>query len=297
MVSIKVSLADFIVKTDEGWIPSDNCPALDRFKTKTEKELLDSIKREGADRASIRKQLFLTPISNKRLTQIGGVPVRDIRTSTTIPSSTRNLITDWLLNIFNDEESGEEVENAIASKYPDIFCSADKISRVAQRLENRRDRVHEDGFRILSATMLAIDSDIATEGKCEIVRATEDAIIAKFEPVSEHLCIGNPRGVFYKAFPIKKEQPMVYGIKALLGISNRDFIMNHGHGHLRTVPYSEINNAIRSFAKKNEAEIKRIRSDSLSPNAGEKFINMCDMLLQKEKIETIIAKIMKNDKN
>nr|ANN82287.1 non-structural protein 2 [Rotavirus H] len=295
-MSIKVSLADFVVKTEDGWIAADVCPALDRFKTKEEKELLESLKKDGADKSQIRKQLFLTPIPNKRFTQLGGVPVREIRTTTPIPSAAKSLVTDWLLGLLNDEEAGEKIEASILKKYPDIFCSADKISRIAQRMENKRDLIHVNAFKVLSATMLAINSDIATEGKCEVIRATDDAIIARFDPVPEHLCIGNPRGTFYKAFPVKKEEPMVYGVKALVGISNRDFIMNHGHGHLRTVPYQEINNAIRSFARKSEQEIRRIKSDLLTPNAGDKFISMCDMILSKEKIETVVAMVMRHEK-
>lgn len=295
-MSIRVSLADFIVRTDEGWISSDHCEALDRFQTKKEKDLKEAYKNDSADRADIRKQMFLTPITSKRITQCGGVPLREIRTGTTIPSATRILITDWLLEMFNDEDAADKIEEYITKNFPDVFFSADKCSRLAERLECKRDLIHTRGFNVLCATVLATNSTIATEGKCQIVRATEDAIIAVFNPVPEHLCIGAPKMTFWKAFPIKFSEPMVYGVKALYGISGRSFIMNHGHGHLRTVPYSEIASALRSFAKKDSKEIQRIKSDPLTPNAGDKFMKVCDMLLQKEKIENIIAMVMKSDK-
>lgn len=295
-MSIRISLADFIVKTKEGWLPADSNDALRRFKTQQEKSLLESYRKDGADRPGIRKQLFMLEIPSRRISQVGGVPVKEIQTNTPIPSSTKSLIQSWLLEMFNDEEMGEKVEEYVVKSFPDVLCSADKLSRIAQRLEDPKDLIHQMGMKVLSAAMLAVDSTIATEGKCEIVRSTDDSIIAKFDPVPEHLRIGAPRATFYKAFPVEKDNPMIYGVKALSGLSNRDFIMNHGHGHLRTIPYTEIPNAVKSFAKKNESEIRKILSDSLTTSAGDRFTSMCDMLLQKEKIETIIAKIMRREK-
>nr|WBV74315.1 NSP2 [Bat RVJ-like rotavirus BtSY2] len=297
-MSLSVSLADFITKTEDGYVASDtSCEALDRFVTKEEKQLKDKYYNPESNRSEIRKQLFLLPSCKKRLTQKGVVPVKELRSGVPIPAATRKLITDWLLEMFNDDEANEQIEKHILEKFPDVLCSADKISRVAQRLEDPSDLIHSAvSFQTLAATFLACNSTIATEGACTIVRATEDAIICKFEPIPEHLAITRARSTFYKAFPVTKNEPMIYGIKAMSGLSGRDFIMNHGHGHLRTVPFIEIAGAIRSFSKKSKEEINKIRSDPLTPNAGERFLSMLDMLFQGEKIDDIIKRTMKFDK-
>nr|WBV74304.1 NSP2 [Bat RVJ-like rotavirus BtSY1] len=297
-MSSSVSLSDFIVKTEDGWMPSDTaCEALDRFTTKEEKALKDEYYKQGSDRQSLRLKLFMTPACKKRMTQKGVVPVRELRSGSQIPSAVKRMITSWLLEMFNDEDNGETVEEYVTKKFPDILISSDKLSRLAQRLEDKEDLIHESvGFQSLAAAANATNSTIATEGKCDVVRATEDAIIAKFTPIPEHLVIGKNRGIFYKAFPVKKDEPMIYGVKALSGLSSRDFIMNHGHGHLRTIPYGEIPDAIRSFARKSRDEISRIRSDPLTPNAGDRFLTLIDMIQQSDKIENIITKILKFDK-
>nr|WBV74444.1 NSP2 [Bat RVJ-like rotavirus BtSY3] len=199
--------------------------------------------------------------------------------------------------MFNDDDAIEEIEKYITDKFPDVLCSADKLSRVAQRLEDSNDLIHQSvGFQTLASTFLACNSTIATEGACTIVRATEDAVICKFEPIPEHLAITRAKSTFYKAFPVNKNEPLIYGIKALSGLSGKDFIMNHGHGHLRTVPYNEIPNAIRSFARKSREELNKIKSEHLTPNAGDRFLTMLDMLFQSEKVDDVIKRIMKFDK-
>ncbi|APQ41748.1 NSP2 [Rotavirus J] len=297
-MALKASLADFVVKTDDGYIPSDtSCEALDRFNTKEEKALKDAYYKQGADRAEIRKRMFVTPGCSRRMTQHGLVPVKELRSGSAIPSALKKLITKWLLDMLNDEDNGETAEKYIIDKFPDVLISADKLSRLAQRLEDDSDLIHESvGFQTLAAAACAIPSTVATEGKCEIVRATEDAIIARFDPVPEHLNMARHRGTFFKAFPVNKNEPMVYGVKALSGLSNRDFIMFHGHGHLRTVPYNEIPDAIKSFSRKQKEEITKIMSDPIANNAGDRFLSMCNMILQSEKIETIIQKTMKPEK-
>uniref|UniRef100_A0AB38ZK67 NSP2 n=1 Tax=Crocidura shantungensis seadorna-like virus 2 TaxID=3139546 RepID=A0AB38ZK67_9REOV len=224
--------------------------------------------------------MLFTPISTRRLTQLGGVPLVEIRTRTRIPTCVRKLIVKWLLNMLNDEEIGKQVEDRMMNKMTDVFFSADKLSRICQRLEDEDDVIHDlnNSINAMLVACNAINSSISTEGKCDIVRATEDAIIAKFDMIPEHLIIGTARKTFYKAFPVDKNTPMMHGASAMLALSNRDFIMNHGHGHLRTIPYHEIESAIHSFMKKTKDEIYKIKNDIHTPMAGERFKIMLDMI-------------------
>nr|BAL63085.1 nonstructural protein 2 [Porcine rotavirus B] len=288
-----ISLADFIVKTDDGFMPSDrDCIVLDRYLSKEQKELRETYKDEKNHRASLRVKMFLTSAPSRRFTQQGVVPMRELKTSADIPSSLLNIITDWLMNVLSDEENQEMFEEFINSKFPDILGSADKLARFAQRLENKRDIIHRNFSKAMNAfgaCFLAVKPTYATEGQCNVVRATDDAIILEFQPIPEYFRCGRSRSTFYKLYPLSEEQP-VTGMIALRGIAGNQFIMNHGHGHLRTVPYHELADAVKSFAKKDKDTLELIAKSPLSAQCGSKFLDMLDGIRSKQKIEDVITK-------
>nr|BAL63091.1 nonstructural protein 2 [Porcine rotavirus B] len=288
-----ISLADFITKTDDGFMPSDReCNVLDRYLSKDQKELRETYKDEKNHRASLRVKMFLTSAPSRRFTQQGVVPMRELKTNADIPSSLLNIITDWLMSVLSDEENQEMFEEFISSKFPDILGSADKLARFAQRLENKRDIIHRNFSKAMNAfgaCFLAVKPTYATEGQCTVVRATDDAIILEFQPIPEYFRCGRSRSTFYKLYPLSEEQP-VTGMIALRGIAGNQFIMNHGHGHLRTVPYHELADAIKSFAKKDKDTLELISKSPLSAQCGSKFLDMLDGIRSKQKIDDVITK-------
>ncbi|UKG23813.1 NSP2 [Rotavirus L] len=297
----RVGVADFVVKVKDGeWGPSNvDCEALDRFNSVEEKDLRTKFKMERADKATVRKEMLFTAACSRRITQTGIVPLPEIRTKTRVPTAVKCLITKWLLGLLNDEDNGKEIEQRLKKKMTDVFFSSDKLSRLCMRLEDETDLIH-DPVNSLNALLVAtnsIDSTIVTEGKCDIVRATEDAIIAKFDPIPEHFLIGKQRKTFYKCFPVEKKTAMLKGAAAMLAISNRDLIMFHGHGHLRTIPYHEIEDAIYSFSKKDKNELREIRGHVQTPAAGERFKIILDMLESGSTVKEITTRIQQYYRN
>nr|BAW98472.1 NSP2 [Bovine group B rotavirus] len=294
-----ISIADFIVKTEDGFMPSDRENiVLDRYLSKELKELRDKYKDEKNDRASLRIKMFLTPAPSRRFTQRGVVPMRELKTTSDLTTSMFNLITDWLLSVLADEEMAESFEQFVESKFPDIFASADKLARFAQRLEDKRDIMHRNPSKALNAfgaCFWAVKPTYVTEGKCNVVRATDDSIILEFEPIPEHLRCGRTRSTFYKLYPLSEEAP-VTGMIALRGVAGNQFLMYHGHGHIRTVPYHEMSDAIRSFAKKKSDELEAIAKSLLAVHCGQKFMNMLDQIRSKQKIDDIITQAKQNDR-
>nr|CAI30287.1 nonstructural protein 2 [Human rotavirus B] len=288
-----VSLSDFIVKTEDGYMPSDReCIALDRYLSKEQKELRETFKDGKNDRAALRIKMFLSPSLSRRFTQHGVVPMREIKTNTDIPSTLWTLVTDWLLNLLQDEESQEMFEDFISSKFPDVLASADKLARFAQRLEDRKDVLHKNFSKAMNAfgaCFWAIKPTFATEGKCNVVRATDDSIILEFQPVPEYFRCGKSKATFYKLYPLSDEQP-VNGMLALKAVAGNQFFMYHGHGHIRTVPYHELADAIKSFARKDKETLENISKSPLAAQCGSKFLDMLDGIRSKQKIEDVILK-------
>lgn len=289
-----VSLGDFVVKTDDGYMPADReCSMLDRYLSKDQKELRETFKDEKNNRPDLRIKMFLSPAPSRRFTQHGVVPMREIKTSTEIPSSLQSIITDWLLDLLKDEDIQEMFEEFISTKFSDVFASSDKISRFAQRLEDKKDIIHKNPSKALNAfgcCFWAVTPTYATEGKCTVVRATDDAIVLEFQPVPEYFRCGKSRSTFYKLYPLSEEQP-VNGILALRSVAGNQFLMNHGHGHIRSVPYHEVADAVRSFAKKDKDTLEAIVKSPLSAQCGSKFMDMLDGIRSKQKIEDIITKV------
>lgn len=288
-----VSLSDFIVKTDDGYMPSDReCVVLDRYLSKEQKELREEYKDAKNDRAGLRIKMFLSPSPSRRFTQHGVVPMREIKTGADIPSSLQSIITEWLLNLLQDEENQEMFEDFINSKFPDVLASADKLARFAQRLEDKRDVLHKNFSKAMNAfgaCFWAIKPTYATEGKCNVVRATDDSIILEFHPVPEYFRCGKSKSTFYKLYPLSDEQP-VNGMIALKAVAGNQFFMYHGHGHVRTVPYHELSDAIRSFARKDKETLENIAKSPLAAQCGSKFLDMLDGIRAKQKIEDVITK-------
>nr|ANN82141.1 non-structural protein 2 [Rotavirus B] len=288
-----VSLSDFITKTEDGYMPSDReCVVLDRYLSKDQKCLRETYKDEKNNRSELRVKMFLSPAPSRRFTQHGVVPMRELRTSTDIPSSLQTIVTEWLLNILQDEEVQEMFEEFIRTKFPDIFASADKMARFAQRLEDKKDIIHQNPSKALNAfgtCFWAVTPTYATEGKCNIVRATDDSIILEFLPIPEYFRCGKSRSTFYKLYPLSEEQP-VNGMLAMRSVAGNQMLMYHGHGHIRSVPYHEIADAVRSFAKKDKETIEAIVKSPFSAQCGNKFMDMLDGIRSKQKIDDIIAK-------
>nr|BAL63094.1 nonstructural protein 2 [Porcine rotavirus B] len=298
-MSESISWADFIVITEDGFMPSDReSNVLDRYLSKEQKDLRDKYKDEKNDRASLRIRMFLTPAPSRRFTQRGVVPMREIKTQADITTSMFNTITDWLLSILADEEMAESFEQFVESKFPDVFASADKLSRFAQRLEDKRDIIHRNPSKALNAfgaCFWAVKPTYVTEGKCNIVRATEDALVLEFEPVPEHLRCGKAKSTFYKLYPLTDDAP-VTGMLALRGVAGNHLLMYHGHGHIRSVPYHEIPDAIRSFAKKKPDELDTIAKSPLAVHCGQKFMTVLDQIRSKQKIDDIIQQAKQSDR-
>ncbi|APU94726.1 NSP2 [Rotavirus B] len=288
-----VSLSDFIVKTEDGYMPSDReCVALDRYLSKEQKELRETFKDGKNDRSALRIKMFLSPSPSRRFTQHGVVPMREIKTNTDIPSTLWTLVTDWLLNLLQDEENQEMFEDFISSKFPDVLASADKLARFAQRLEDRKDVLHKNFSKAMNAfgaCFWAIKPTFATEGKCNVVRATDDSMILEFQPVPEYFRCGRSKATFYKLYPLTDEQP-VNGMLALKAVAGNQFFMYHGHGHIRTVPYHELADAIKSFARKDKETLESISKSPLAAQCGNKFLDMLDGIRSKQKIEDVILK-------
>nr|ADF57867.1 nonstructural protein NSP2 [Human rotavirus B] len=288
-----VSLSDFIVKTEDGYMPSDReCVALDRYLSKEQKELRETFKDGKNDRSALRIKMFLSPSPSRRFTQHGVVPMREIKTNTDIPSTLWTLVTDWLLNLLQDEENQEMFEDFISSKFPDVLASADKLARFAQRLEDRKDVLHKNFSKAMNAfgaCFWAIKPTFATEGKCNVVRATDDSMILEFQPVPEYFRCGRSKATFYKLYPLTDEQP-VNGMLALKAVAGNQFFMYHGHGHIRTVPYHELTDAIKSFARKDKETLESISKSPLAAQCGSKFLDMIDGIRSKQKIEDVILK-------
>nr|AFP25394.1 nonstructural protein NSP2 [Human rotavirus B] len=288
-----VSLSDFIVKTEDGYMPSDReCVALDRYLSKEQKELRETFKDGKNDRSALRIKMFLSPSPSRRFTQHGVVPMREIKTNTDIPSTLWTLVTDWLLNLLQDEENQEMFEDFISSKFPDVLASADKLARFAQRLEDRKDVLHKNFSKAMNAfgaCFWAIKPTFATEGKCNVVRATDDSMILEFQPVPEYFRCGRSKATFYKLYPLTDEQP-VNGMLALKAVAGNQFFMYHGHGHIRTVPYHELADAIKSFARKDKETLESISKSPLAAQCGSKFLDMIDGIRSKQKIEDVILK-------
>ncbi|AKA40843.1 non-structural protein 2 [Rotavirus B] len=288
-----VSLSDFIVKTEDGYMPSDReCVALDRYLSKEQKELRETFKDGKNDRSALRIKMFLSPSPSRRFTQHGVVPMREIKTNTDIPSTLWTLVTDWLLNLLQDEENQEMFEDFISSKFPDVLASADKLARFAQRLEDRKDVLHKNFSKAMNAfgaCFWAIKPTFATEGKCNVVRATDDSMILEFQPVPEYFRCGRSKATFYKLYPLTDEQP-VNGMLALKAVAGNQFFMYHGHGHIRTVPYHELADAIKSFARKDKETLESISKSPLAAQCGSKFLDMLDGIRSKQKIEDVILK-------
>nr|ADF57890.1 nonstructural protein NSP2 [Human rotavirus B] len=288
-----VSLSDFIVKTEDGYMPSDReCVALDRYLSKEQKELRETFKDGKNDRSALRIKMFLSPSPSRRFTQHGVVPMREIKTNTDIPSTLWTLVTDWLLNLLQDEENQEMFEDFISSKFPDVLASADKLARFAQRLEDRKDVLHKNFSKAMNAfgaCFWAIKPTFATEGKCNVVRATDDSMILEFQPIPEYFRCGRSKATFYKLYPLTDEQP-VNGMLALKAVAGNQFFMYHGHGHIRTVPYHELADAIKSFARKDKETLESISKSPLAAQCGSKFLDMIDGIRSKQKIEDVILK-------
>nr|AFP25391.1 nonstructural protein NSP2 [Human rotavirus B]AFP25392.1 nonstructural protein NSP2 [Human rotavirus B] len=288
-----VSLSDFIVKTEDGYMPSDReCVALDRYLSKEQKELRETFKDGKNDRSALRIKMFLSPSPSRRFTQHGVVPMREIKTNTDIPSTLWTLVTDWLLNLLQDEENQEMFEDFISSKFPDVLASADKLARFAQRLEDRKDVLHKNFSKAMNAfgaCFWAIKPTFATEGKCNVVRATDDSMILEFQPIPEYFRCGRSKATFYKLYPLTDEQP-VNGMLALKAVAGNQFFMYHGHGHIRTVPYHELADAIKSFARKDKETLESISKSPLAAQCGSKFLDMLDGIRSKQKIEDVILK-------
>nr|BAL63097.1 nonstructural protein 2 [Porcine rotavirus B] len=294
-----ISLADLITKTEDGFMPSDRENlVLDKYLSKDQKVLRDEYKNEKNNRSALRIKMFLTPAPSRRFTQRGVVPMRELRTQTDITSSLVNVVTDWLLSILSDDEMADSFEQFIESKFNDIFASADKLARFAQRLEDKRDILHRNPSKALNAfgaCFWAVTPTYAIEGKCNIVRATDDALVLEFEPIPEHLRCGKARSTFYKLYPLSDEAP-VTGMLALRGVAGNQLFMYHGHGHIRSIPYHEIGDAIRSFAKKSQDELDAIAKSQLAVHCGQKFMTILDQIRSKQKIDDIIQTAKQSDR-
>nr|AHZ32873.1 non-structural protein 2 [Rotavirus G] len=294
-----VSIADFIVKTEDGYMPSDReCKVLDRFLSREQKAIREEYKSRTGMKCDLRKKMFMLTAPSRRFTQEGVVPMKELKSKTDIPSAVKRLITDWLLKTLEDDDVCEVFEDVFENKFPDVFASSDKISRFAMRLENENDLIHKNvskAMNAFAACFHAIKPSFATEGKCTVARACEDSIILEFPVIPEHLRIGQVRGVFYKLYPLSDDLP-TQGFLALKHVSNNQFQMYHGHGHVRTVPFSEVPEAVRSFAKKQKGELEKIAKDQLAVQCGQKFIKMIDDIRAGRKIEEVISDIMRFDK-
>nr|AXF38738.1 MAG: non-structural protein 2 [Ruddy turnstone rotavirus] len=294
-----VALGDFIVKTDEGYMPSDrDCYQLDRFLSKDQKKLRESFKDTKDGRADMRKEMFLTSNPSRRFTQRGVVPMREIRTNTEIPSMLKSKITEWLLKTLEDEDTCEMFEEFVRTKFPDIFASSDKLARFALRLDDQEDLLHKNLTKALNAfgaCFAAIKPTFATEGKSSVVRATDDGIVLEFLPVPEQYRIGKGKQTFYKLYPLSDDVPVQTFI-ALKHVAGNHLFAYHGHGHVRSVPYSEVPDMIRSMSKKTKNELDEISKNPLTVQCGPKFVEIVDSLRTGMKIEEIIKKATTFDK-
>nr|AYH64828.1 NSP2 [Rotavirus I] len=295
-MALKLSLADFITLNHDGEFVKSDCTtdALNRFMTKDEKAVREELRSDRTGKGRHRVKLFLTPACKLRCTQKGIVPLNDLKSQNAPTSSMKTILIPWLLKMLNDEETHEQVIAYIEEKFDDVFFSSDKCGRVCQRLEDPDDIIHDDpdvAIKTFFAMCNAMNPSIATEGKCDIVRATEDGIIAEFNPLPEHLTVGRARGKFYKMFPTSSDNVPINAIKALVYLSNRDLLVYHGRKHIRSVPFHEISNTVFGMSNKSKEELQRIKNDPLCAAAGEKSVALVDMLLAGEKTNEIIKRL------
>lgn len=288
-----VSISDFIVKTDDGYMPADReFKQLDLYLSKEQKELREKYKDAKEGRADLRKEMFMRASPSRRFTQHGVVPMRELRTQTDIPSMLKTTITNWLLKLFEEEETMELFEQFFNERFPDVFASGDKLARFALRLEDKDDLIHRNAAKALNAfgaCFHAIKPTFATEGQAQVVRATDDGIVLEFKPVPECYRVGRSRATFYKLYPLTEEIP-VQGFVALKHVAGNHVFMYHGHGHVRTVPYPELGDAIISLSKKSKDELEKIAKSPLAVQCGAKFVEIMDGLRSGMKIEEIIKK-------
>ncbi|AKA63269.1 NSP2 [Rotavirus I] len=295
-MALKLSLSDFVTRNDDGnFIPSDlSGEPLSRYMTKDEKSVRDDLKAEKGPRGKIRVKLFLMQSCKLRRTQKGIVPLNELKSGNNPTSTLKALFTPWLLNLLNDEETQEQVIAYMEDKFEDIFVSSDKLARVCLRLEDKDDVIHTDpelAVKTFFCMCNAMNSTIATEGKCEIIRATEDGIIVKFDPLPENFTVGKSKGTFYKMFPVNKDTIPVQAFKALSYVSGRDIIMYHGRGHVRTVPFNEILGCVYGLSNKSKDDLIKIKSDPLCSASGEKMVAIADMLISGEKPQEILRRV------